>query len=61
MLLKAVKKSFITFTKRHLLLSDTAVVLFKVGLRTVVKNKFTLSAGTYSIDDFNEKVYVAVL
>ena len=40
------------------------MVLFGVGLRTGVKNrhrKFILSACTYSINDFDAKVYVVVL
>ena len=49
---------------RHILLSDTAVALFRVSSRTGVKNKrrnSTLLASTYSIDDFNAKVYIRVL
>ena len=43
---------------RHILLSDTAVALFRVSSRTGVKNKrrnSTLLASTYSIDYFNAK------
>ena len=47
-----------------LLLSDKVVIVFKAGSRTGVKErhiKFTFSAGTYSINDFNAKVKAAVL
>ena len=40
------------------------MIFYRSGLRTGVKDrhvKFTLSAGTYYIDDFNAKVKVAVL
>ena len=46
------------------LLSDVAQVLYKVVLRTGVQHthiKFTLSAGTYSVADFNANVKEAVL
>ena len=51
--------------KRHLLLSSISVIFNKTGSHTGVENnrfiKFSLSAGTYSIDDFNAKIKVAVL
>ena len=41
------------------------MIFYKAGSRTGVEDnefiKFTLSTGTYSIDDFNAKVKVAVL
>ena len=40
------------------------MIFYKAGSRTAVEDnnfmKFTLPAGTYSIDDFNTKVKVAV-
>ena len=50
--------------KDIILLSNIVAVFHKVGSRTGVEDrfiKFNLSAGTYSIDDFNAKVKVAVL
>ena len=51
--------------KDIILLSSISVIFYKAGARTGVKNnifiKFSLSAGTYSIDDFNAKIKVAVL
>ena len=44
--------------KKIILLSDTAVILYSAGSRTVLQDrhmKYTLSAGTYSIGDFNGK------
>ena len=46
------------------LISDTAVMLYRAGSRKGVENryiKFTLSAGTYSIDDLNRNIKAAVL
>ena len=44
---------------------QVSVIFYKAGVRTGVENnrfiKFSLSAGTYSIDDFNTKIKVAVL
>ena len=41
------------------------MIFYKAGSRTGVENnrfiKFSLSAGTYSIDDFNTKIKAAVL
>ena len=51
--------------KYIILLSGVSVIFYKAGARTGVENsrfiKFSLSAGTYSIDDFNAKIKVAVL
>ena len=51
--------------KDIILLSSVSVIFYKTGARTSVENnrfiKFSLSAGTYSIDDFNAKIKVAVL
>ena len=48
-----------------ILLSSISVVLYKAGARTGAENnrfiKFSFSAGTYSIDDFNAKINIAVL
>ena len=47
-----------------ILLSSDFIIFYKVGACTDVENnlfiKFSLSAGTYSIDDFNTKIKVAV-
>ena len=46
--------------KDIILLSSVSVIFYKAGARTSVENnrfiKFSLSAGTYSIDDFNTKI-----
>ena len=52
--------------KAIILLSSISVIFYKAGgARTGVENnrfiKFSISAGTYSIDDFNVKVKAAVL
>ena len=51
--------------KDIILLSNVSIIVYKAGKRTSVKNNkfmhFNLSAGTYSIDDFNEKVKVVIL
>ena len=51
--------------KDIILLSNVSVIFYKAGARTGVENnrfiKFSLSAGTYSINDFNAKIKVAVL
>ena len=51
--------------KDIILLSSIFVIFYKAGPRTGVENKrfikFSLSVGTYSIDDFNAKIKVAVL
>ena len=51
--------------KDIILLSNVSVIVFKAGKRTSVKNNkfmhFNLSAGPYSIDDFNAKVKVVIL
>ena len=51
--------------KDIILLSSISVIFYKAGARTGTENnrfiKFSISAGTYSIDDFNAKIKVAVL
>ena len=50
--------------KDVILLWDAAVILYKAGSSTGIKDrqiKFTLSTATYSIDSFNAKVQVAIL
>ena len=51
--------------KDIILLSSTSVIFYKTGVRTGAENnrfiKFSISAGTYLIDDFNAKIKVAVL
>ena len=51
--------------KDIILLSEVSIVVYKAGKRTGVENtkfiSFSLSAGTYSIDDFNAKIKVAIL
>ena len=51
--------------KYTILLSSVSVIFYKVGARIGAENnrfiKFSLSAGTYSIDDFNAQIKVAVL
>ena len=51
--------------KRNNFTINIAVIFYKAGSRTDVEDnefiKFTLSMGTYSNDDFNAKVKVAIL
>ena len=51
--------------KDIILLSKVSIVIYKADKRTSIENKkfihFNLSAGTYSIDDFNAKIKVAIL
>ena len=51
--------------KDIILLSNRSIIVYKAGKRTGVENnKFihlNLSVGTYSIDDFNAKIKVAIL
>ena len=51
--------------KDVILLSEVSIVVYKTGKRTGVENtkfiSFNLSAGTYSIDDFNAKIKLAIL
>ena len=51
--------------KDMILLSIVSIILYNAGSRTGVENNkfkhFNLSAGTYSIDDSNEKIKKAVL
>ena len=51
--------------KDIILLSNASIIVYRTGKRTSVENNkfihFNLSAGTYSIDDFNAKVKIAIL
>ena len=51
--------------KDIILLSKASLIVYKAGKQTSVTNtefiKFTLSGGTYSIDDFNAKINVSIL
>ena len=51
--------------KDIILLSKASLIVYKAGKQTGVTNtefiKFTLSEGTYSIDDFNAKIKIAIL
>ena len=51
--------------KDIILLSSIYIIFYKTGARTGAENnrfiKFSISAGTYSIDDFKAKIKVAVL
>ena len=51
--------------KDNILLSNVSIIVYKAGKRTGVENtkfiSFNLSAGTYSIDDFNAKIKVEIL
>ena len=51
--------------KDIILLSKVSIIVYKAGKRTGVENtkfiSFNLLAGTYSIDDFNAKIKVAIL
>ena len=51
--------------KDIILLLSVSLIVYKAGKGTGVENtkfiSFNLSAGTYSIDDFNAKIKVAIL
>ena len=51
--------------KDIILLSKASLIVYKAGKQAGVTNtefiKFTLSEGTYSIDDFNAKVNISIL
>ena len=51
--------------KDIILLSKASLLVYKAGKQTGVTNtefiKLTLSEGTYSIDDFNEKIKISIL
>ena len=51
--------------KDIILLSKASLIVYKAGKQTGVTNtefiKLTLSEGTYSIDDFNEKIKISIL
>ena len=62
----AVNSSQIELAQKDIsLLSKVPIVIYKAGKRTGVENtkfiSFNLSAGTCSINDFNEKIRVAIL
>ena len=62
----AVNSCQIELARKHIiLLSNVSVMFYKAGSCTGMENnrfiKFFLSAGTYSIDDFNEKINAAVI
>ena len=62
----AVNSCQIKLAQKHIILRSSISVIFsKAGVRTGVENnrfiKFSLSVGTYSIDNFNAKIKVAVL
>ena len=51
--------------KDIIILSEASIVIYKAGKRAGAENTnfidFNLSVGTYSIDDFNAKIMVAIL
>ena len=51
--------------KDIILLSNVSILVYRAGKRTCVENNkfihFNLSAGSYSIDDFNTKIRLAIL
>ena len=51
--------------KDIILLSKASLIAYKTGKQAGVRNtefiKFTLSEGTYSVDDFNAKVNISIL
>ena len=58
------KKNILLLLLLLLLLSDAVLILYGARLHLVKKDKsvqFTLSSGTYSIDDLNAKIKVTVL
>ena len=62
----AIKNCQIRLAKKHIiLLSSVSVISYKAGVRTSLENnrfiKFSLSACTYSINDFIAKIKAAVL
>ena len=61
----AVNSCQIVFAQKDILLSKGTLIVYKAGKTTGVKNtdyiSFTLSEGTYSIDDFNAKIKIAIL
>ena len=62
----AVNSCQIGFAQKDIiLLSSVYVIFYKAGARTSTESnrviKFSLSAGTYSIDDFNAKIKAGVL
>ena len=62
----AVNSYQIEFAQKDIiLLSNISIIVYKAGKRTSVENNkfihFNLSAGTYSTDNFNAKIKVAIL
>ena len=62
----AVNSCQIELTQKDIIiLSEASIVNYKAGKRAGVENTnfihFNLSGGTYSIDDFNAKIKVAIL
>ena len=64
------KEPYDLYTKIHwvglaqkdiILLSKAALIVYKAGKRTTDHLGFTLLEGTYSIDDFNAKIKIAIL
>ena len=63
LLLTAVRLNL--YKKVFILLSNVSIIIYKTGKRTGLKNNklvhLNLSAGSYSTDDFNAKIKVAIL
>ena len=63
LLLTAVRLNL--YKKDFFLLSNVSIIVYKAGKRTGLKNNklihLNLSAGSYSTDDFNAKIKVAIL
>ena len=61
----AVNGCQVELAQKDILLSKVSIIVYKAGKRTAVENtkfiSFNLSAGTYSIDNFNAKIKVAIL
>ena len=61
----AVNSCQIVFAQKDILLSKATLIVYKAGKTTGVKNteyiSLTLSEDTYSIDDFNAKIKIAIL
>ena len=61
----AVNSCQIELTQKDIILLSKISMIYKTGKRTGVESTnfihFNLSAGTYSIDDFNVKIKVAIL
>ena len=61
----AVNSCQIELAQKDTILVSNVSIIVKAGKRTSMENNkcthFNLSAGTYSIDDFNAKIKVAIL